>query len=275
MHALTHSPSAARPCCRTDYCSWRGISCDAQQAVIIGLDLSSAAPQPGGAFLNASVLAAALSKLPSLQRLSLAGNGLAGQLPGRLAAAAPDLQHLDLSRNQLEGPLPLAWKVLHKLVHLDVSSNRLNGTLGARDDAQLFIWPALQALSVLNASNNRIQGPLPGGLGLLGALTALDLSHNRIIGELPGAWADAVGLQPAAEVVAAGARPPVGLEQLATLNLQHNRLRGSIPAERWSRLSSLQVLQLQGNAGLSGPLSPLLAGLSQLQVRSSSSAVAV
>ncbi|EFJ08404.1 hypothetical protein SELMODRAFT_131809 [Selaginella moellendorffii] len=85
----------------------------------------------------------------------------------------------------------------------------------------------LQSLEALGASENRLSGSIPAGVGSLSRLSSLDLSHNSLSGEIP---------------------PELGqCQMLVSLDLSYNLLSGEIPSFLES-LSRLEVLRLPGNS---------------------------
>ncbi|MQL87660.1 hypothetical protein Taro_020201 [Colocasia esculenta] len=103
----------------------------------------------------------------------------------------------------------------------------------------------LSFLVSLNLTGNQLTGPLPGAaLARLRRLRHLDLSSNSLTGSIP------------AEV---GSFP-----HLQTLDLSDNQLTGALPGSL-GRLSTLQILRLDGNVGISGEIPPELGSLSQLR----------
>ena len=157
--------------------------------------------------------------------LRLDFNGLRGPLPPELGDL-DRLQSLVLSRNELTGAVPPELGRLPILVHLDLRNNRFEGEIPP-------LIGDFGYLDVLDLAGNEFEGPIPVALGKLGALRWLDLSDNHLTGPVPSELG--------------------GLGRLETLLLMRNDLEGPVPAA-FGRLVALRVLNLSGNAGLSGPV---------------------
>lgn len=92
------------------------------------------------------------------------------------------IQRLSLAGNQLTGNLAMVnWTSSSQLHTLNLSSNLLTGSLDSS-------WAALRLPVVVDVSSNNLTGPLPqawGTPGLDGAamsLVLLDASHNALTG---------------------------------------------------------------------------------------------
>ena len=173
-----------------------------------------------------------LSRLTSLQRLSLHTNQLSGRLPTSLGNLT-SLAELYLGSNNLDGPIP-DLSNLTGLMVLDLSGNQVSG--------EIPDLSALTSLTTLNLSGNNLDGEIPD-LSALINLTVLNLSGNQVIGTIPNLSS------------------LTGLTQLA---LNNNQLRWTIPATLNS-LTGLTQLTLNNNQ-LSGTIPKLsnLTGLTQL-----------
>jgi hypothetical protein len=173
-----------------------------------------------GNSLNGSALPAALLNASELWVLSLAGNGVPGELPD--AAYARGLQELNLSGNVLAGRLPAALCRLPSLAVLGLANNRLAGALAVG---------GLGALELVNLSNNRFNGSIPNDFA--GArLRLLNVSSNELTCALPG---DVSAVVPAK----------------ATVDLSRNNLTGAVPEE--GALAAQTPAAYEGNPGLCGP----------------------
>ena len=136
-----------------------------------------------------------------LEMLDLPANGLAGALPSKLGAigypvaydlsgnllsgsfmghltALEDLTMLNLAENSnIDGEFPRVWNLNKSLSVLDVSQNQMEGTLPVS-------WRELENLSALRLSGNSFSGwPVPGSLPT--SLTILDLADNNFEGPVP------------------------------------------------------------------------------------------
>ncbi|XP_002981118.2 LRR receptor-like serine/threonine-protein kinase FLS2 [Selaginella moellendorffii] len=152
---------------------------------------------------------------PSLVRLSLRDNRLSGQLPSNLGDMAA-LEVLDVSRNGLWGALPDSIFLHPSLQQVNVAGNAF----------QWIQTPGLAAMPLvvlgskmvaLDASHNRLRGPLPPFLAELPRLSSLSLTGNMLGGTIP--------LQYAIKAVESA----VGIQPLRRLFLDGNLLVGALP----------------------------------------------
>uniref|UniRef100_M1AL80 Hcr2-0A n=1 Tax=Solanum tuberosum TaxID=4113 RepID=M1AL80_SOLTU len=93
-------------------------------------------------------------------------------------------------------------RILSLYTVIDLSNNKFEGHIPG-------ILGDLIAIRVLNLSHNGLQGPIPPSLGSLSVVESLDLSFNHLSGEIPQQLAS--------------------LTSLEFLNLSHNYLQGCIP----------------------------------------------
>ena len=206
-----------------------------------------------------------LFALPSLLELDLSHNRLSGALPADAEGGAwsATLHRLSLSRNNLTGVVPsslLALKSLQKLYlaengfegveafpepppepieTTDASANETDAETRTQtetdDEPPLETFSFAAYLDRLDLSSNAIPF-FPAALERVGGLTMLSLANNGMGGLVP-AWL--------------GER-----DTLVHLRLDGNALRGSL--EDWlgnNRLLDLESLRVDGNAGITGPLS--------------------
>lgn len=199
--------------------------------------------------------------------LDVAGNGLAGRLPGSLGELTR-LTELRIGDNALTGPLPLA------LSKLPLSEFHYADTeLCVPDDERFRDWLnglashdgpgaqcSLTSREILETLYYATDGPnwerndnwltdepLGSWYGVeadaTGVVRRLDLPDNGLEGEIP------------AEVG--------GFSALQVLDLRHNRLRGSMPSDLGG-LAGLNWLLLHGNR-LEGEIPPELGSLASLR----------
>ena len=231
---------------------WHGVTVDSRGSVV-ELVLSD----------NGLVgsIPSSLGDLTNLHRLSLRHNDLSGQIPAQLGDLA-NLRVLDLGGNGLEGSIPPALGNLEDLLRLDLVNNHLESSIPSRlgrlaNLKQLILFgnalvgplpdlSGLVALEWLSLNANQFSGAVPAQLFELPALAALILSNNRF---------DSIPEIPVAD--------PGEPHSLKTLNLDHNALRGEIPASL-GRLTNLIELYLWGNE-LSGPIPAQLGDLNNLR----------
>ena len=212
-----------------------------------------------------------LFALPGLVELDLSHNRLAGELPSALPSELSggdfrwpaNLHRLALSRNNLTGVVPSSLLALRSLRKLYLARNNFEGMeafpaetppAGNDDAAANETTPATEEesdasssleenafsfaarLDVLDLSSNALR-VFPETLERVGGLTALSLANNEMRGPVPP-WL--------------GER-----DTLAHVRLDGNALAGSL--ESWlgtNRLLDLQSLRVDGNPGITGPLSP-------------------
>ncbi|PWA69443.1 leucine-rich receptor-like protein kinase family protein [Artemisia annua] len=263
LYDWTDSPSS-------DYCMWRGVSCDNVTFNVVALNLS-------GLNLDGE-LPPSIGDLKGLLSIDLRGNRLSGQIPDEIGDCT-NLQNLDLSfnmltgdipfsisklkqlellilkNNQLIGPIPSTLSQIPNLKILDLAQNRLNGEI-----PRLIYWnEVLQYLGLrsnnlvgelspdvcqltglwyFDVRNNSLSGTIPSNIGNCTGFQVLDLSYNRLTGEIPF---------------------NIGFLQVATLSLQGNQLSGEIPSVI-GLMQALAVLDLSCN-NLSGQIPPILGNL--------------
>ncbi|KAI3811516.1 hypothetical protein L1987_21240 [Smallanthus sonchifolius] len=263
LYDWTDSPSS-------DYCMWRGVSCDNVTFNVAALNLSD---------LNLDgELSPSIGELKGLLSIDLRGNRLSGQIPDEIGDCST-LKNLDLSfnmltgdipfsvsklkqlellilkDNQLTGPIPSTLSQIPNLKILDLAQNRLNGEiprliywnevlqyLGLRsNNLEGELSPDICQLTGLwyfDLRNNSLSGTIPSNIGNCTGFQVLDLSYNRLTGEIPF---------------------NIGFLQVATLSLQGNQFSGEIPSVI-GLMQALTVLDLSCN-NLSGQIPPILANL--------------
>ncbi|KAH9805052.1 LRR receptor-like serine/threonine-protein kinase ERECTA [Citrus sinensis] len=266
LYDWTDSPSS-------DYCVWRGITCDNVTFTVIALNLS-------GLNLDGEI-SPAVGDLKDLQSIDLRGNRLSGQIPDEIGDCS-SLKSLDLSinelygdipfsisklkqleflilkNNQLIGPIPSTLSQLPNLKVLDLALNKLSGEiprllywnevlqyLGLRGNNLVgTLSPDMCQLSGLwyfDVRNNSLTGSIPQNIGNCTSFQVLDLSYNQLSGEIPF---------------------NIGFLQIATLSLQGNQLTGKIPSVI-GLMQALAVLYLHSNK-LTGHIPPELGNMTKL-----------
>ncbi|KAH9653120.1 LRR receptor-like serine/threonine-protein kinase ERECTA [Citrus sinensis] len=242
LYDWTDSPSS-------DYCVWRGITCDNVTFTVIALDLrgnrlSGQIPDEIGDCSSLKSLDLSfnelygdipfsISKLKQLEFLILKNNQLIGPIPSTLSQL-PNLKVLDLALNKLSGEIPrlLYWNEV--LQYLGLRGNNLVGTLSP-DMCQL------SGLWYFDVRNNSLTGSIPQNIGNCTSFQVLDLSYNQLNGEIPF---------------------NIGFLQIATLSLQGNQLTGKIPSVI-GLMQALAVLYLHSNK-LTGHIPPELGNMTKL-----------
>ncbi|XP_020526028.1 LRR receptor-like serine/threonine-protein kinase ERECTA isoform X2 [Amborella trichopoda] len=254
----------------SEYCSWRGITCDNMTFDVVSLNLS-------GLNLDGEI-SPAIGNLKGLLSIDLRGNHLLGQIPDEIGGCSSltsldlsfndiygdipfsisklkQLEYLILKNNQLMGPIPSTLSQLPNLKILDLAQNNLSGEI-----PRLIYWnEVLQFLGLrgnnfvgtlspdicqltglwyFDVRNNSLTGSIPENIGNCTGFQVLDLSYNQLTGEIPF---------------------NIGFLQVATLSLQGNQLSGKIPSVI-GLMQALAVLDLSCNL-LSGPIPPILGNL--------------
>ncbi|OAY26929.1 LRR receptor-like serine/threonine-protein kinase ERECTA [Manihot esculenta] len=265
LYDWTDSPSSS-----SDYCVWRGVTCDNTTFNVIALNLS-------GLNLDGEI-SPSIGNLKDLVSIDLRGNRLSGQIPDEIGDCS-SLKSLDLSfneiygdipfsisklkqleflilkNNQLVGPIPSTLSQIPNLKVLDLAQNKLSGEiprliywnevlqyLGLRGNNLVgTLSPDMCQLTGLwyfDVRNNSLTGSIPQVIGNCTSFQVLDLSYNKLTGEIPF---------------------NIGFLQVATLSLQGNQLGGTIPSVI-GLMQALAVLDLSCNM-LTGPIPPILGNL--------------
>lgn len=145
-----------------DYCTWFGVSCDAEGNVIKislrGNGLSTAIPE-------------AIFRIPTLQHVDLGENLLAGTIPNRVCELK-GLRYLLLDRNYLEGAVP------------ECLCGAAGGT-GNGDSDSGAAAGAASSLLYLNVANNWLTS-VPKCLRGLPKIREIRASCNRLQGVVRG-----------------------------------------------------------------------------------------
>jgi Leucine-rich repeat (LRR) protein len=155
--------------------------------------------------------------LDKLILLDLHSNKLSGTLNDVFGLLS--LRVLDLSDNLIRGTVPHSITTSFRLSRFNISNNRLQ----ALPDS----WVGLPLLQIFDASNNHLGGTVPQTLGYLRSLQILCLQGNTFVGDIPSTF----GL----------------LEDVLSIDLSLNALSGTIPTEIGASMSSLTLLNIQNN----------------------------
>ncbi|KAK1311725.1 putative LRR receptor-like serine/threonine-protein kinase [Acorus calamus] len=138
-----------------------------------------------------------LTRLPSIQSLSLVSLGIWGPLPPKIDRF-PSLFSLNLSSNYISGEIPTVISRLQKLQNLILAKNSLNGSVPDLEAVAGLVevdlshnrlgpgFPSLPNTVVSVAlTNNSIRSIIPSVLSSFDQLQRLDVSYNRLIGPVP------------------------------------------------------------------------------------------
>ncbi|BAF07856.1 Os02g0156400 [Oryza sativa Japonica Group] len=251
----------------TDCCTWEGITCSGNGAVVEVISLASRG-------LEGSI-SPSLGDLTGLLRLNLSRNSLSGGLPlelvssssivvldvsfnyltgglSELPSSTPDrpLQVLNISSNLFTGNFPsTTWERMNNLVVLNASNNRFTGQMPTSFCA------SAPSFAVLELSYNQFSGRIPAGLSNCSKLTLLSASYNNLTGTLPDELFDLTSLKHLCFLrnqLEGSIKGITKLKNLVTIDLGQNRLSGSIP-NSIGQLKRLEKLHLAYNS-MSGEL---------------------
>ncbi|CAI0449822.1 unnamed protein product [Linum tenue] len=147
---------------------WTGVTCNSDNTRVVALRLP-------GMGLRGSIPSNTLSRLSSLQILSLRSNGISGDFPQDFSNLR-NLTSLYLQSNKFTGSLPSDFSVWNSLTVLDLSGNRFNGSIPPSISS-------LNHLTSLNLSNNSLTGEIPDIN--IPSLQQINLTNNHLTGILP------------------------------------------------------------------------------------------
>ncbi|QCE16351.1 signaling protein [Vigna unguiculata] len=238
----------------SDYCAWRGVTCDNVTFNVVALNLS-------GLNLEGEI-SPAIGRLSSLVSIDLKENRLSGQIPDELGDCSSlnnvdfsfneirgdipfsiskmkQLENLILKNNQLIGPIPSTLSQVPNLKILDLAQNNLSG-----DIPRLIYWN--EVLQYLGLRDNNLSGSLSPDICQLTGLWYFDVRNNSLTGSIPESIGNCTGFE--------------------ILDLSYNKLSGEIPFNiGFLQVATLYVLSLQGNK-LSGYIPPVIGLMQALTV---------
>ncbi|XP_027184869.1 probable LRR receptor-like serine/threonine-protein kinase At3g47570 isoform X2 [Coffea eugenioides] len=220
-------------------------------------------------------------RLPNLEYLYLDINYLSGALPSSISNSS-NLRHIEFGGNKFTGPIPISMGDLRFLEELHLGGNLLVSDSSSPELTFITSLTKCQYLSILDFSDNplngiipdslsnlstsfeklhapncKIKGSIPDGIGNLRSLILLDLSNNDLTGSLPATIKDFQKLQyMGLSMNKLISRVPLhflcALHNLDTMNLGQNQFMASIP-KCFANLTSLRHLNLSHNRLYSAP----------------------
>ncbi|XP_058788211.1 receptor-like protein EIX2 [Vicia villosa] len=190
-----------------------------------------------------------LSPLSSLKYLNLTGNDLHRESNWLHAVAMfPSLLELQLRECKLNNFIlnpSLEYMNLSSLITLDLSYNNFASHLPGK------FFNLTTHITYLDLSNSNIQGEIPSNILNLESLRVLDLYDNHLKGSIPYeigqlAYIQRLGLS---TNMLSGFIPPTlgNLSFLRYLDLSYNNLSGDISKTTFSKLNSLDSLDLSSS----------------------------
>ncbi|RCV05444.1 hypothetical protein SETIT_1G084800v2 [Setaria italica] len=246
----------------TNCCMWKGIICDADDAV---KEISLASMS-----LEGRISSASLGNLTSMLSLNLSCNSLSGDLPEELLLSR-SMVVFDVSFNNLNGDLHKLPSTTGRPMQLRTIILRGNSFHGELNNVN---FSTLSDLKILDFMLNKFTGTVPESLYFCSNLIALRLSSNNFHGNLKSlkflsltnnsftnitnalqvlksSWnltTLLIGTNFKGNNKFSGVIPmEIGhLKGLAALNLSFNNLHGEVPQSNCN-LTNLRVLELSNN----------------------------
>ncbi|XP_062004683.1 polygalacturonase inhibitor-like [Rosa rugosa] len=167
-----------------------------------------------------------IAKLKHLKTLRLGWNNLSGSVPDFISQLK-NLTFLELYYNNLTGSIPSSLSQLPNLASLRLDRNKLTGHIPSSFGQFVGVIPDLYL------SHNQLTGKIPTSLGKMD-FNRIDLSRNLLEGDASFLF----GLNKTTEIVDLSRNmlefdlSKAGFtNSLILLDLNHNRLTGSIPEE--------------------------------------------
>uniref|UniRef100_A0A0D9WMI8 non-specific serine/threonine protein kinase n=1 Tax=Leersia perrieri TaxID=77586 RepID=A0A0D9WMI8_9ORYZ len=214
-------------------------------------------------------------------------NMLSKELPVDINITFPYVNQLNLSRNSFQGTLPSAFSYLENLLTLDLSYNNISDISACFSRLVLMSHIVLNDnnfsgeiptsicssldISVVDFSNNKLNGSIPNCLAQNDLLYSLNLRGNHLTGSIPTGLSSLLNLQfldlsknhlsgpvPSlpnltylhlSENELNGTFPLIGPfnTNLKTMDLRYNKFSGAIPSCIDKTYPELRILLLKGN----------------------------
>lgn len=242
----------------TGCCDWYDVDCDLKTDRVIGLslfqdDFPGTIPDAVGdlPYLQnlmfhhlpnlVGPIPQALTKLKKLRFLDISWTNVSGPVPAFLSELT-SLNQLDLSFNRLSGSIPASLGDLPTLYSIDISRNHLTGLLPPS------LFQSSSQGPYLRLSHNNLTGEIPPAFGKVGFIQ-IDLSRNQFTGDAsvllgrskPAQQIDLSRNQFAFDLT--NIEFPEGLD---SVDLNHNKIYGSIPAQI-TKVGNLQFFNVSYN----------------------------
>ena len=226
-------------------CDWYGIDCTitglVQSIVLKNNGLTDGLPielfsLPALKVLNLSTNSISFSfdginKVQALEVLDLSNIGLINMNDVFQLTNISNLRFFSLASNDLGGELPIELFALINLEEFSLSHNQFSGKLST------FIGE-MSNLRRFGCVGNQLTGQVPTEIGRLTNLLEISASENQFEGTLPTELNNLINLE-ILSLTTTGSDRGIGgpllafrnLEQLTSLQLDDNRLTGSLPAD--------------------------------------------
>ncbi|KAH6835602.1 hypothetical protein C2S53_007636 [Perilla frutescens var. hirtella] len=171
----------------------------------------------------------------SIITIDVSNNELSGHVP----SLSPDTTSFQLSQNMFSGTISSICTISYRfLTLLDLSNNRLEGEIPN-------CWSNMTQLMILDVANNTFFGNIPHTFGSLWRLISLRLRDNNLSGELPLSLKKCPSLE--------------------MIDIGGNMLTGNIPAWIGTHLTKMKFMILRGNR-FYGSIPPEICNLAQIQI---------
>ncbi|XVE96058.1 hypothetical protein REPUB_Repub02eG0188700 [Reevesia pubescens] len=228
---------------KTDCCDWYCLECDPNTHRVIALTMFSddrlkgQIPAEVGHLpyletllfrhlpnLNGTIQPS-IARLKNLKTLRLSWTNLSGPVPDFLSQLK-NLTYLDLSFNNLSGSIPSSLSLLPNLAALHLDRNKFTGSIP--ESFGMFPGKTLD----LFLSHNKLSGTIPASLGNMDFNT-IDLSRNMFEGDasmLFGSNKTTFEIDLSRNMFQFNLSKVEFPKSLAGLDLNHNKIMGSIPA---------------------------------------------